>query len=185
MTGGSLVVINTKDGDGIDSNGSIAISGGTILVSGASAQDNSAIDYETEATLTGGCVVALGSSGMAEGFGSDSTQASVTASVSFQDGDLVSLTDDSGTVLASFRAQNAGSWALLSTPLVVEGTDYSITIGGNNANADDLGYASSGTVSGSSSSSSSTASLQTQSTSGPNGMGMEGDGNLRGFRAES
>ena len=53
-------------GDGIDSNGSLSVSGGVVLVSGSTNSGNGAFDYDSSAKVTGGVVVALGSSGMAQ-----------------------------------------------------------------------------------------------------------------------
>lgn len=50
--GGSLQM--DASGDGIDSNGSIEISGGKIYLSGPSTGDNSVLDYGSEATISGG-----------------------------------------------------------------------------------------------------------------------------------
>lgn len=62
--------------DGIDSNGDLNVSGGEIYVSGPTSDGDSALDYDGAATVTGGTIVAAGYSGMAQNFGSDSTQGS-------------------------------------------------------------------------------------------------------------
>lgn len=41
-------------GDGLDSKGSLIITGGTILVSGSENSGNGALDYNTSASITGG-----------------------------------------------------------------------------------------------------------------------------------
>ena len=67
---------SNASGDGIDSNGSISISGGTLLVSGPESSGNGALDYQTEAVISGGTAILCGSAGMAQGFSSSSAQAS-------------------------------------------------------------------------------------------------------------
>ena len=53
------------DGDGIDSNGSIVMNGGDVVVFGSSMEDNSAVDYETTFEVNGGKILAIGMSRMA------------------------------------------------------------------------------------------------------------------------
>ena len=66
ISGGS-VYVDAEQGDGIDSNGTLTISGGTVTVFASSRGDNSALDSQTGMAITGGTVLAIGSSGMAEG----------------------------------------------------------------------------------------------------------------------
>jgi hypothetical protein len=69
FNGGYTYCENTNDGDGIDSNGSIVINGGTLLINGTSQNDNAAIDYGDNngdyLAYNGGTVVAVGSNNMA------------------------------------------------------------------------------------------------------------------------
>ena len=53
-------------GDGLDSNGTISISGGDTQVFGAANNGNGTLDSERGITFTGGSVLAVGMSGMAE-----------------------------------------------------------------------------------------------------------------------
>ena len=64
VTGGYIYV--NADGDGIDSNGSMAFSGGTILVDGPTNDGNAAVDGNGTIKFDGGLIVAAGSSGMVE-----------------------------------------------------------------------------------------------------------------------
>ena len=63
---GGLVVVNAQ-GDGIDVNGNLQMSGGEVYVAGPTQQDNGALDYDGTFTLTGGTLVALDSGGMSVG----------------------------------------------------------------------------------------------------------------------
>ena len=74
ITGGTINI--NADGDGIDSNGCIGITGGSVYVLGPSDNGNGAMDYGMCAAITGGEIVAVGGSGMAQGFGDESTQCS-------------------------------------------------------------------------------------------------------------
>lgn len=74
ITGGTINI--NANGDGIDSNGYIGITGGSVYVLGPSDNGNGAMDYGICAAITGGEIVAVGGSGMAQGFGDESTQCS-------------------------------------------------------------------------------------------------------------
>lgn len=131
ITGGTLTV--KADGDGLDSNGALEVSGGEIYVSKPTSNGDSAIDYGdgSTATITGGTVVALGSTGMAEGFGNSSTQGSMLISASGNAGDTVTLSDSSGKVLCSYVAQKSFACVLVSAPGVEQGKTYTLKVGSN------------------------------------------------------
>lgn len=131
ITGGTLTV--KADGDGLDSNGALEVSGGEVYVNGPTSDGDSAIDYGdgSTATITGGTVVALGSTGMAEGFGNSSTQGSMLISASGNAGDTVTLSDSSGKVLCSYVAQKGFACVLVSAPGVEQGKSYTLKVGSN------------------------------------------------------
>ncbi len=109
IAGGKSVLVCTQDGDSLDSNGSLTMTGGIVLISGTQSKGNGALDYDTQATISGGTIVAISTAGMAQTFGSESTQASVTANVSGNAGDLVSIVDANDNVVVSYRSANAFS----------------------------------------------------------------------------
>lgn len=63
ISGGYLVVM--AGGDGIDSNGTVEMSGGTLIVSSTGMNDG-ALDYDGSFTLSGGTLLAAGSGNMAQ-----------------------------------------------------------------------------------------------------------------------
>lgn len=133
ISGGTLELVCTRDGDSIDSNGSIALSGGTVYVSGTTAGDNGAIDSGTGATVSGGTILALSAQGMTETFDRDSTQASIVATGTIVSaGDTVAILDGSGTQIARYTAANQASWIIASDPSMVEGQSYSVQVNGTN-----------------------------------------------------
>lgn len=145
---GGYIVVNAS-GDGIDSNGNIVISGGTLLVSGPADNGNGAFDYGGKATVSGGTVILCGSSGMAQGFSDKSEQASFmyTLDSSASAGSSVALTDEKGNVIASFIPAKQYNNVVISTPSLKNGSSYKLVIGGTVSGADKNGYASSGSVS--------------------------------------
>ena len=129
ISGGTLVI--NAEGDGLDSNGSLNVSGGLVLVSGPVSGANGALDYGLEANISGGTVIAAGSSAMAENFGRGSTQGSVLLNLSSVQaaGSTVSVTDENGTVLASFQPEKSYNSVVVSTEGMVLGGTYTVSAG--------------------------------------------------------
>ncbi len=128
ISGGSLTV--DAGGDGIDSNGYIYIDGGEIQVNGPTNDGDASIDYGSDAIISGGTILALGSSGMAESFGTESTQNSILAyfSESHEAGTTVTLTDASGNVLMTGTSTKSFTSVILSCEELKDGT-YTVTAG--------------------------------------------------------
>ena len=131
ISGGTITV--NANGDGLDSNGYMYITGGTAYVSGPTNSGNGALDFGIGGTITGGTVIAAGAAGMAENFGSDSTQGSIlyTFDSTLSGGTEVKLTDENGNVLASYIPEKNFQCVVISTPDVASGKTYTLTAGGN------------------------------------------------------
>ena len=128
ITGGKLTV--DAAGDGIDSNGAFAVSGGETYVSGPTNGGNGALDYNGSATISGGIFVAAGASGMATGFGTGSTQGAIFVSYSSQNaGSPVSLVNAAGEEIFSWETTKASGSIVLSCPGIVQGETYTLTVG--------------------------------------------------------
>lgn len=129
INGGILYI--TANGDGIDSNGNLAITGGEVYVSGPTSDGNSALDYDGTSLITGGMVVAAGSSSMAQNFGEDSTQGSmlVRLSTSASSGDTVILKDSTGKELLSYTPEKPYNCVVVSCPEITQGQTYTLTAG--------------------------------------------------------
>lgn len=127
---GGMITVNS-DGDGIDSNGTINVSGGTTYVSGSANSGNGAIDSDGAATITGGTVIAASVSGMAQNFGSSSTQGSIlyTFGSTIAAGTEVSITDDKAYVLAAYAPVKAYQCVVISTPDIKQGSKYTVAAG--------------------------------------------------------
>lgn len=128
ISGGTIYV--NAEGDGIDSNGTITVTGGEIFVSGPESSANGAIDYEYSAQITGGTFVAVGNSGMAMNFGESSTQGSVLINTSnCKAGTEVSMEDGEGNVLVSYTAESGFNSVVVSCPGMVRGGTYTVHVG--------------------------------------------------------
>lgn len=129
ITGGTITV--NAGGDGIDSNGNLYITGGTVYVAGPTSNGDGALDYEEEASITGGTLIAAGSSGMAQGMGSNSTQCSMLVNLSetIAAGSVISLKDSSGNVLISWTSPKQFSSVVISTAELAQGSTYTLVTG--------------------------------------------------------
>lgn len=133
-------------GDGLDSKGSLIITGGTILVSGSENSGNGALDYNTSASITGGTLIALGSSGMSQSITGDG-QCTIMTDISSQSGDtMFALCDSNSNVIASFNPAKQYSNIVVSSPSIKTGESYKIICGGAIDGADENGFADSGTL---------------------------------------
>lgn len=126
---GGVVTVNAS-GDGIDSNGDIEVTGGELYISGSTSNGDGTIDCDGSATITGGIVVAAGSTGMAENFGTASTQGSILVNLSGSAGQTITLKDSDGNILASFTPAKAFGCVVVSAPGVAQGGTYTIAAGG-------------------------------------------------------
>ena len=163
---GGIIRINAS-GDGIDSNGSLTVSGGETYISGPQDNANAALDYGTQASVTGGLFLAAGSSGMAENFGTDSTQGAMLVSTGSQEaGSTIILSDSDGTVLIRWTAEKAFDCVLLSCPAISQGKTYTLNAGNctTRISMDSLIYSNAG-----------------MGTAGGNGFGGPEGGNMKGF----
>jgi len=142
ISGGYIFV--DADGDGIDSNGSLNVTGGTVLVCGPTDNGNGAFDYDGSAVISGGTVIALGSSGMAQNFNSAQDQGSMLVSFTSQAaGTAIALCDEKGEVVLSLTATKAFNCALFTSPNVKVGSTYTVVAGADIDGADSNGFAES------------------------------------------
>lgn len=128
ISGGTIRI--DASGDGIDSNGDLNVSGGTIYVSGPTNDGDSALDYDGAAAITGGTIVAAGYSGMAQNFGSSSTQGSILLTASSVTGGTITLTDADGNVLVEYTPEKNYNCVVVSCPELTEGGAYTLSLGG-------------------------------------------------------
>ncbi len=127
VNGGRLVI--NAEGDGLDSNGSLLVSGGEVYISGPTNAGNGTLDYGTGATITGGVVIAADAGGMAENFGSASTQGSMLVSLSGSAGTPITVTAADGSVLATFTPEKDYRCAVISAPGIAQGQTCTVTAG--------------------------------------------------------
>lgn len=174
VSGGTLVV--DAGGDGLDSNGTLTITGGTTVVSGPTDNGNGALDANGTFTVSGGTVLAAGSSGMVVSPGTDSAQGWISATLDSAEaaGSVVQILAADGTVVASFTAAKEFSSVVFSSSAIITGAEYSIAIGGAVSGEVVGGLAASGEAS-----SASVVATVTAGEAAAGGMGGGGQGGPR------
>ena len=133
LEGGTLTV--DAEGDGIDSNGTVTISGGSLVVNGSVQGGNGPLDASGDITITGGTVWALGTSDMLQGFAQGSTQASITANIAGTAGQTLIILDANGKEVARQTASKDFQAVIMSSADLVDGQTYTIQVDGTTQTA--------------------------------------------------
>lgn len=131
VNGGYIAI--DANGDGIDSNGSIDMTGGMVIVNGPTANNNGALDYLGAFNITGGFIVAVGSSGMAQAPSTSSTQYSVMHTFPSPQaaGTMVQIETKDGEEILTFVPTKAYQSVVLSSPKLKNGSTYKVYSGGS------------------------------------------------------
>lgn len=178
---GGLVVVDAQ-GDGLDSNGSIVLSDGLVLIYGPTSGGNGTLDYESTMNVDGGILIAAGSMRMAESPSNTSKQCALTYgwTAAQSAGTLVSLADEDGNILASFAPCKQFQWVCISMPSMKSGENVTLQLGGVSSGQSQDGWYGTAAVEGASSqetillSQSVTNAGQTQGGMGAMGGGKPG-----------
>jgi hypothetical protein len=131
--GGYLYV--DANGDGLDSNGSIEMTGGVVIVNGPTQQNNGALDYNNGFKITGGWIVAVGSSGMAQAPDTSSSQfaALINLTSAQSAGTLIHIQDSTGKEILTFAPTKNYQSIAFSSPDLAQGAIYTYYAGGNSS----------------------------------------------------
>ncbi|MCR4692372.1 MAG: carbohydrate-binding domain-containing protein [Firmicutes bacterium] len=128
INGGNIYI--KANGDGIDSNGSLTINGGKIVIDGPEMRGNGPFDSEGEMKINGGEVVTLSSAGMLQLPNNSDGQSILSVMLSNQGkaGDKVTVKDSEGNEVFTHTAATGYMALLYSSPDVKEGNEYSIYV---------------------------------------------------------
>ena len=127
ISGGSLSV--NAGGDGLDSNGSILISGGVVGVWAATTAGEGAIDFNGSGTVSGGTLIVASTGGVMRDTLGLTGQSIMALSVSGSAGETVILTDQAGAVLGSFTPGKAFDTLLVSSASLQSGQSFIVRSG--------------------------------------------------------
>jgi len=147
ITGGTLTV--DAGGDGLDSNGTLTVTGGDVTVFGPTNDGNGALDSQSTFTVDGGTVLAVGSAGMAQTPDAASAQGWVAATFdTLSSGTVLQVTDADGTVVAEVTLTKDTQSVVLSGAEVEDGATYTIVGDGSEVATATAGEAVAGGMGG-------------------------------------
>ena len=120
------------DADGIDSNGSLFINGGTVTVDAQAMGAESAFDTDGAFIVNGGTIIGVSGSGMDESPNSYSAQNVILAYTTSQisAGDEVKITDSNGKTIAEYTVVKGGSKIVYSSDKLKTGETYTVYASG-------------------------------------------------------
>jgi hypothetical protein len=132
---GGKVFAYALNNDGIDSNGTLTISGGLVIASGTSSPECGIdVDSSSQFKINGGTVIAIGGGSLQSKPSSASTQYSVEYSgISISKGTVIAVLNNDNTPALTFqlpKTLNNGSF-FFSSPALTKGTSYTISTGGS------------------------------------------------------
>lgn len=145
MKGGKVII--DAEGDGIDVNGDIEMSGGTILVNGPTRRGNGALDYDGTFNITGGFLIATSSAGMEQAPSESSTQYAILQSFNtlVPANTMLHIETKSGESILSYVPTKEYKSIAFSSVKLKNNTSYSLYYGGSNSEDEKDGLYSLGT----------------------------------------
>ena len=127
INGGNYYV--NVSGDGLDSNGSITVTGGNVVVFGQqSGGDNDAIDFDGTLTLNGGRLFGAGGTGMQSFTSVSGSQSYIDKKLTVNKGSYIIVKDNSGNVVASIPAVKNIARVFYSAPGLNSSNKSSYTV---------------------------------------------------------
>ena len=154
ITGGEYCI--ESGGDGLDSNGYIVMTGGTVVIFGptSASSPDVPIDYDRSFTMSDGLIAGLGNNGqMLQQPNSSASSGQYSFLAKFGNspipaGSLICISSSSGTEIITIRALGDTRSLVLCSPLLNKGT-YKILAGGSHSGSvNALGLYQGGTYSG-------------------------------------
>ena len=133
------------EGDGLDSNGTASMTGGTVVVAGPTNSGNGALDVNGDFTVDGGTLVAAGSAGMVVSPSADSKQGWVSATLdsAVEAGTVIQIVNADNEVIATYTTSKTVQNVVVSTADITSGDEYTVHTGGT-ASGDTTGGLSAG-----------------------------------------
>lgn len=148
---GGYIVVSSSNGDGLDSNGNITMSGGTVLVHGPQSNPEVGLDFNGTFNISGGFLAVSGTnSNMTQAPNNTSTQYAIKAVTSQQlsSSTLFHIQDSSGNDLLTFKPVRNYYSIIYSSSSLKNGGSYSVYTGGSSTGILKDGLYSGGVYSG-------------------------------------
>jgi hypothetical protein len=152
LINGGTIMVSSTTGDGMDSNGNVTVTGGTIVVQGPKSQPEVGFDINGTFNINGGFVIGSGPNAgmMIEGAATSSAQNSILATVSatVSTSTFFHIQNSSGQDLVTFKPVRTQYYFVFSSSQLKSGETYSIYTGGSHTGTSVNGYYRDGTYSG-------------------------------------
>lgn len=148
---GGNIYVSVSDGDGMDSNGSMEMSAGTVVVHGPESSVEVGLDVNGTIIVSGGLLAVSGIySNMTEGPSSASEQYSlqVTSRSKLSANTIFHIEDESGNNILTFEPNRKYNSVIFSSPDLQSGSTYLIYTGGSSTGTNSNGLYTDGTYSG-------------------------------------
>jgi len=149
---GGDIYVNASVGDGLDSNGSIEMTAGTVVINGPQSSPEVAYDYNGTFNISGGIFAASGpnSGNMIQNPGSSSSQYIVKATTQsgLSASTLFHIEDAGGKDLLTFKSVRNLYYVVFSSADLANGSTYSVFTGGTSTGTYTNGLYKGGTYSG-------------------------------------
>lgn len=116
------------EGDGLDSNGNIAMTGGTVYVDGPSGGGNGSLDYNGDFLQNGGVLIATGTADMAQTTSTDSKQKGLALYLDNTQQETVAF--QIGDTIYGVSPEKSFAFLFISTPEMNDTNSVTITLGG-------------------------------------------------------
>lgn len=181
ISGGKIYAYATNN-DGIDSNGTLYISGGLVIASGTTQPEEGFDCDQNTFSITGGTLIGLGGSTSSPTSSVTTQPVIILSGKQLTQGQQLTLQDATGAVIWSFLIPRTYSQAtiLVSSPLLSVGSSYTLTTGATLTSGTTWqGFSADATTSGGSTLQSLTLS-QTITSSGSSSGGGPGGGGGHG-----
>lgn len=130
ISGGYLYV--DADGDGLDSNTNITMTGGTAIVYGPTESMNGTLDYDGTFLMQGGTLIASGSAGMPLGVSDESTQNTImmTFDETLEANTPVTMTNADGEQIITVAPEKMYQMIVISSPDLELNAEATLSHGG-------------------------------------------------------
>ena len=149
---GGYIVVNSSTGDGLDSNGNLTITGGTVIIHGPQSAPEVGFDVNGTFSMAGGFLIASGpnSGNMIETPASSSAQYSlkITMSSMLSTSTLFHIQDAAANDLVTYKPVRSVYYLVFSSSLLASVSTYSIYTGGSSSGTYKDGLYTGGTYSG-------------------------------------
>ena len=130
ISGGNVYI--QAAGDGIDANGTLDITGGSVTVCAPTTGDTSVLDYDRKGVISGGVFVGTGARNMVQTLtGEGQGVISLISNGKFSAGTKITLYDDNGNLIFEYSPMLDFQIFIYSSPEIKSNESYILELGGN------------------------------------------------------